>query len=103
LCLCVRLDAEIRPLLCSLQIPDFRKASRTTFMLLLARVANGCLSLKLRPVRRAHTCLSEGREPVSKALAQVLGTTKEFSYTREILARTSYLEPLNSREPSRFL
>jgi len=35
--------------------------------------------LKLRPVRRAHTCLSEGREPVSRALAQVLGTTKEFS------------------------
>jgi hypothetical protein len=52
--------------------------------------------LKLRPVRRAHTCLSEGREPVSKALAQVLGTTKEFSYTREILARTSYLEQLSA-------
>ena len=49
--------------------------------------------LKLGPVRRAHTCLGEGREPVSKALAQVLGTTKEFSYPREILARTSYLEP----------
>ena len=35
---------------------------------------------------------SEGREPVSKALAQVPGTTKDFSYSREILARTSYLE-----------
>ena len=43
---------------------------------------------------------SEGREPVSKALAQVLGTTKEFSYTREILPGR---HTLTSREPSRFL
>ena len=61
-------------------------------MLLLAQGSERMPVVEITAWRRAHTCLSEGRRPVSKALAQVLGTTKELSYTREILARTSYLE-----------
>jgi hypothetical protein len=101
LCLCVPTRRRNLTAFVFAADPRFQKGeSHVVHAFAGHRVANRCLSLKLRPLRRAHTCLSEGREPVTKALAQC-SVRRKSSHTLD-----RYLpgrHTLNSREPSRFL